>query len=363
MVRKKEEVSTPLLDNILSQASAFQTVVDYQLGPGRDAIERSAGLLRASKHIVLTGMGASLFACTPLRYMLAARGFNASVIEAAELLHFLEPTLNRDTVVVLVSRSGESVEVTKLLDRLKLRNCPTIGVVNVPGSDLAVRADECILLNSPADQLVAVQTYLATLVTLALLGAACLNELETARLPATAAIAQLGLWVPECVAASSNWQSFVDPLAPLYILGRGPGMASVDEGVLLMHEVAKSTACGLSVAQFRHGFVESTDENLRAVIIGTERKTLDIDHQFALDATRMGGSIRWIGPLPSGSPIQPLCEWPKDVPALFAPVFTAVPLQMLAYRTAEARGIVPGVFRWASTVTGSESGFPGLSES
>jgi glutamine---fructose-6-phosphate transaminase (isomerizing) len=362
MAGKKEEVSTPLLENILSQASAFQTVAGYQLGSGRNAIERSAGLLRASKHIILTGMGASLFACTPLRYMLAARGVKISVVEAAELLHFLEPMVDRDTAVVLVSRSGESVEVTKLLDRLKVRNCPVIGVVNVPGSQLAARASECILLNSPADQLVAVQTYLATLVTLALLGTACLNEWDAARLQASSAIARLEAWVLECVAASNTWQNFIDPASPLYVLGRGPGMATVEEGVLLMHEVAKGAASGLSVAQFRHGFVESTDEKFRAVVIGTQSETSGIDHQFALDATRMGGSVRWIGPLPSGSPIQVLCPWPQDVPALFVPVFAAVPLQMLAYRTAEARGIVPGAFRWASTVTGSESGFPGLGE-
>ncbi len=360
MAGKKEEVTTPLLENILAQPQAFAAVARYQLGAGLNAIERASDLLRTGKQIVLTGMGASLFACIPLQYMLAARGISVSVVETAELLYFLEPTLNRDATIVLVSRSGESVELVKLLDALRGRACRTIGVVNVPQSALAVRAGEHILLNSPPDQLVAVQTYIATLVTLILLGAACLDELNLAASELPSALTQLSSWVPECVAASRAWHDFAGLPAPLYLLSRGPGLASAKEGALLMHEVAKSPATADSIAQFRHGFIEAADERFRAVLIGTQPLTAEIDRQFANDLQQMGAAVRWIGPLAPGSPVETLCTWPESVPGRFASVFEAIPLQLLAYRTAEARQIVPGTFRWASTVTASESGFPGL---
>jgi fructoselysine-6-P-deglycase FrlB-like protein len=114
----------------------------------------------------------------------------------------------------------------------------------------------------------------------------------------------------------------------------------------------------MSVAQFRHGFVEAADKNIRLVIIGTQSATWEIDHQFGLDLKRMGAMVNWIGPLPAGSPMETWASWPRTVPKRFASLFEIVPLQMLAYRTAEARGIVPGTFRWASTVTASETGFP-----
>jgi glutamine---fructose-6-phosphate transaminase (isomerizing) len=221
---------------------------------------------------------------------------------------------------------------------------------------------EHLVLNSPADQLVAVQTYIATVVTLLLLAAAYLGELDLAKPDLATTITQLAPWVTECVAASQSWPEFVDLTTPLYLLSRGSGLASVDEGVLLMHEVAKTPATGMSVAQFRHGFVEAADERIRAVVIGTQPATSAIDQQFAVDLTRMGAAVRWIGPLDAGSSLQGLGAWPQSVPARFASVFEAVPLQLLAYRTAESRGLVPGLFRWASTVTGSESGFPGLSD-
>jgi glutamine---fructose-6-phosphate transaminase (isomerizing) len=356
-------VSTPLFENILAQPSALEAVGHYQFGPGLSTLMRVAELLSKSKRIVLTGMGASLFACVPARYALASNGIAVSVVETAELLYFLGSELDHNTAVILVSRSGESVETVKLLDLLTHRNCPTIGVVNVPGSTLSARTTEHILLNSPADQLVAVQTYIATVVVLLLLAAAYLGELDAAKSDLAAVKPQLAPWIEECAATSLAAQEFIELTSPLYILSRGPGLASVEEGVLLMHEIAKTPATGMSVAQFRHGFVEAADERVRAVVIGTQSATAKIDHQFAVDVTKMGAAVRWIGPLHLGSSLRALGTWPKTTQTRFDSLFEAVPLQLLAYRTAESRRLTPGSFRWASTVTGTESGFPGLTGS
>ena len=73
-------------------------------------MEEAAGLLRSSRHIILSGMGASLHACLPLQTYLATKGVSCSVVETSELLHFQSNVLTADTALVLVSRSGESIE-------------------------------------------------------------------------------------------------------------------------------------------------------------------------------------------------------------------------------------------------------------
>jgi glucosamine--fructose-6-phosphate aminotransferase (isomerizing) len=360
---QKRQVSTPLFENILAQPDALQSVLDAHSSEGFSSLTRSAAVLRNSRKIILTGMGASLFACGPLRYLLAKNGASISLVESAELLHFLPAIFDAETSVVLVSRSGESIEVIKLLDILEGRGSQTVGVANVADSTLLSRTTESILLRSPADQLVAVQTYIATAVSLLLLGAAYLGELESAAPELRSAIDLLRTYIPECVEASQHWKDFIGWNSPVYVLGRGPSLASVEEGVLLMHETAKSPAVGMSIAQFRHGPVEAADENMRAVLIGTQSGTASYDRQLAADLMQMGADVRWIGPLDDNSGIKALAPWPAKVPALFQSIFEVTPLQLLAYRTAEARGITPGDFRWAPTITSSESGFPGLKQS
>lgn len=353
-------MSTPLLENILNQAKALQSVSAYQFGEGREALQSAAAILQSRKRILLSGMGASYFGCIPFQYALAGRGFDVTCVETAELLYFRSSSFGKDSAVILVSRSGESIEVTKLLDCFERSRVPVLGVVNVPGSALASHADQCIVLNSPADQLVAIQTYTATLAVLASLDAAVAGELDQAKLELEQTIAILETSLPSWVQSRTQWHSFLDTDAPLYLLGRGPSLGAVSEGVLLMHEVAKSSAIGMSVPQFRHGPVEVVDPHFRAVVIGTHSTTANLDSALANDIVEMGGQVRWLGPSVPGGISPPLCPWPANIPHRFASLAETIPLQILAYTKAELQGIRPGDFRWAPAITSSEAGFPGI---
>jgi glucosamine--fructose-6-phosphate aminotransferase (isomerizing) len=303
-------------------------------------------------------MGASQFACLPFEYLLANRGVKAICTESAELLYFRPLSFSNDSALVLVSRSGESVEVTKLLKSIERSGVLVVGVVNIPGSSLATNSDCSILLNSPADELVAIQTYVATLATLALLDATLAGELNRAKIELEQTIAILQACISDWVESRNYLHAFIQNSTPLYLLSRGPSLGTVAEGVLLMHEVAKSPAIGMSIPQFRHGPVEAVDRDFRAVVIGTQPATADLDAALAHDVVVMGGQVRWLGPRVPGVTAPDLCRWPANVPNRFASIVEIIPLQILAYTRAELRGITPGDFRWAPAVTSSEAGFP-----
>ncbi len=350
-------MTTPLLENILNQATALQQIAGYQFGDGKPSLERAASLIRSKKRILLSGMGASLFAAIPFQYALAEHGFQVAAIETGELLYFLQSAIDADTVVVLVSRSGESVEVTRLLAKIRERAAAVIGVVNVPASTLADQSDEAILIGSPTDQFVAIQTYTGTLAVLALLAAELLGEAGDAHAELLQTADLLSRALPECAAASEHWREFLLVDTPLYLLGRGSSLAAVAEGVLLMHETAKLPAIGMSAAQFRHGPVEVTEAGFRAIVIGTQPPTRELDAALAQDLMQMGGRIRWLGPAVRTGNLALLYPWPDGIPRRFHSIAEIIPLQLAAYRAAELRGIRPGDFRWAPLVTRSEAGF------
>ena len=147
---------------------------------------------------------------------------------------------------------------------------------------------------------------------------------------------------------------------PLYLLGRGPALASVYEGALLLHETAKTAAVGMSSGQFRHGPAEILSSDFRAVVFGSPPITRSLDRTLADDLFSAGAKARWIGPAAeagdSRNHAPSLVPWPEIAPVL-APLFEIVPLQLAAYRLALWRGITPGDFRFVTEVTASESGF------
>ena len=221
---------TSLYQNILDQPKSLERVAGYQLTAGRPALVEAAHLMRGARQVVLTGMGSSFFACFPLRCYLAAHGIPARIVETSELLHFDRKTLHRDSVLVLVSRSGETIEATRLLEFLQEERVPVVGVTNEAGSTLARQAASPILVGSARDELVAAQTYTGTLTALLLLGAAVAGELDE-RAPDLAHVStELARCLERCAPQSELWREFLDTPAPPYLLGRGASLASVLKG-------------------------------------------------------------------------------------------------------------------------------------
>src|SRR5205814_6273936 len=122
------------------------------------------------------------------------------------------------------------------------------------------------------------------------------------------------------------------------------------------HEVAKSPAIGMSAADFRHGPVEVADERFHGIIFGSKGYMAELNAALAENLSGIKGHVRWIGPAMAGHNIVPLCRWPADVLDRFASIVEIIPVQIAAYRLAEARGVVPGEFRHAPAVRLSEIG-------
>jgi len=344
-----------LAQNILFQGQSLSGVLQHQCGDGTAALAHAASLLRSGRRVLITGLGASLFASIPLEYSLCSQGIDAVAVEAGELLHYRHPGF-RDAVAVVVSRSGESIEVARLLDLLKGRQT-IIGVSNEPQSLLARSADVSICIGSLADEMVAIQTYTGTLLTMYLLASVVDDRLEEAKEAVTKWLPAFSQLVEKTISDLHQWDTFLSPNVPVYLLARGPSCASAYEGALLLNEVAKSAAVGMATASFRHGPVEVVDREFRGLVFAPGGNTRELNLALAHDLAQFGGRVRVVGPSldASASAIQ-ICEVP-DVPNALAPLFEIVSVQAAALRMAELRGIRPGSFRYAPQVAADEATF------
>ena len=326
-----------MMRDILDQPASLSGVIEHQYGAGRRALEEAAAALRGASRVVVTGMGASLYSAIPLAYRLRERGVACVTAEAAELLHYT-PEMARGAVVVLVSRSGETVEAVKLLPMLRERGALVIGVTNEGGTTLDREAHIPLHVGSGKDEMVAVQSYTGSAMALALLAAETFQE--DRREEAERAVIDVEAALAAC--REEPWQPLLDGANVIYVLGRGPSTGSALEGALLFHETAKLPAVAMPCGGFRHGPVEVADCQFRAVVFASQARTRELDRSLAEHLTRLGARVRVVaGP----------GDW-------FLPVTEIIPLQFAAYRAAELRGIVPGRFRNTGQVTRSESDFP-----
>lgn len=343
-----------LAHNILAQPDSLASVLQHQCGEGLASLLQAATLLRSGRRVLITGIGASMFASIPLEYFLCSIGIDAVAIEAAELLHYRQKAF-RDAIAVVVSRSGESVEITKLLAALMGRQT-VIGITNEPASALSQNADVNLYVASLPDEMVAIQTYTGTLLTLHLLASAVMNTLDAAKSQIEILQPEFSRLVNASLDRLEGWDTFFEPRSPIYLLARGPSYGSALEGALLFNEIAKVPAVGMPAATFRHGPVELVDHNFRGLIFAPQGCTRDLNTALGRDLARFGGGVRMIGPSRDPSPGLQWCNIPP-VPETLAPLFEIVPVQVAALRMAQLRGIPVGSFRYTPQVATDEASF------
>ena len=232
-------------------------------------------------------MGSSLFAAVPAVAMLNSGGRSAAAIEASELCYY-NRALDRRTLVVVVSRSGETVEVLKLLPLLRQQDIRVIGVTNVAESTLGRAADILLDVRSDPDKLVAIRTYTGAVAALLSVCAQAMgrNPTEATQLPD----------LMREVLASESHANTVPEDAHIYLLGRGASLASVHEGALLFHEASRMPAVGMSSAQFRHGPVEAVTPRMVAFVFASQPETKDLDDRLAADLVALGADARVVSP-------------------------------------------------------------------
>lgn len=352
----------PFLAEIAGQPDALRraaTAVADQTG----ALERlrAEGVAGAGRRPVFTGMGSSYFACYAPVTHLAERGTLAGHVDSAELLHFRRPALGPEMLLAVVSQSGESAEVVRLVDELG----PPAGrpfvasVTNGRDNSLARRADLALDTMAGEEHGPSTMTFAASLVVLSAVARALGGDEAAADVSgrvsdeaerAAGAAQTLLEDAPGRAEAYRRWLGGRNTLATL---GRGAARAAAEMGALGMKEAARFAAESLEAAQFRHGPLELAGPELAVAIVATEEPTRRLDLGLADELVSAGAAVLVVTPDGSG-PDGAETVAVGDLDRLLAPTVGIIPLQLLAWKLAVERGREPGSFTIASKVTTRE---------
>ncbi len=326
--------------------------------------DRLGGLARRPRDgtIVMTGMGSSYDACHVPVTMLAEGGSRVSLVNAAELLHFQSASLDGRTTLVVVSQSGRSIEIVRLLEDLARRpDRPfVVGITNGTDNPLAAGADVAFD-TAVGDELgPSTMTFAGSLVALdaiarvLALPTADVDEVVRAvgaDVDGAAAAAEAMLAERATVTAIMVRWSTARP--HLVVLGRGTARATADMAALTIKEVAGASAEALVAADFRHGPLELVDASLAVAFVTLESATDEIDRSFAAELSTGPASVVVVGREPGSVGAAPsIAVGPVARP--LAPAVAMIPFQLLARELAIGRGRRPGEFSRASKVTTRE---------
>jgi glucosamine--fructose-6-phosphate aminotransferase (isomerizing) len=343
-------VEGPYLRDILDQPRALEGTL--QRLETSAALEDLARRLRERepKRVVLTGMGSSHFGLVPLHLRLVEAGLLPLTVESSELVHYQRRLLDDGTLLVLVSQSGRSAEILRLLEAVRGRDVATLAVTNTIDSPLAREAGAVVLTHAGEEATVACKTYLAAQVALAWLGEVLAGGDRDAARDALAST------IPGVAAYLASWRAHVEWLAgrlggvrSVYYTGRGASLAAAASAGLVTKEATHRPAEGMSGAAFRHGPMEMLDAGVFLLAFAGAARTRGLDEALVADARAAGARAL----LAAEDAPEPALRLPA-VPDLARPVVELLPVEMVTLALSALDGREAGRFERATKVTATE---------
>jgi glutamine---fructose-6-phosphate transaminase (isomerizing) len=307
--------------------------------------------------VVFTGMGSSLFAAYPAQAFLTSVGIRALVWETAELLHHHLRILGPDTLLLVVSQSGETVEIARLLDRLPARS-GLVAVSNVEVSALARRATLLLPLMAGRQSAVSTKTYMCAAAVLMYVAFAIARKSERALGSA------LGRAIEAQERVLERRDLLIPPLVEFFdhpgyaaLMARGADLSSAYQGALMLKEVPRVAAEAISAAQFRHGPMEILHLSHRYIVFArrTQRgQTGELLLKLAKDIHTHGGRVILLTDMPSAQLPNMHLVAVESAPLGLGTLIDSLYLQLLAHDLAVRAGLEPGKFRICADVTRAE---------
>ena len=305
--------------------------------------------LSTVKRVTIVACGTSFYAGLVAKYWFESFARVPVDIDVASEFRYRDPVFEEGGLALFISQSGETADTLAALRHAKAEGQTIAAVVNVPTSTMAREAD--LLLPTHAGPEIGVASTKAFSCQLAVLAALAAHlavvkgkmsreeEVTVVKhlIEAPAAL-NAALAYDDAIAAMAH---LIAPARDVLYLGRGPDYPLALEGALKLKEISYIHAEGYAAGEMKHGPIALIDENVPVIVIAPSGPLFEKTVSNMQETQARGGKIVLIsdaeGLAEAGDGCLATIEMPKVHP-LIAPLVYAVPVQLLAYHVAVAKG-------------------------
>ncbi|WP_156276173.1 glutamine--fructose-6-phosphate transaminase (isomerizing) [Neomoorella glycerini] len=266
--------------------------------------------------------------------------------DVASEFRYRESVLNERTLGLVISQSGETADTLASLREARKAGAQILAITNVVGSSVAREADHIIYTwAGPEIAVASTKAYLTQVAALFLL-ALYLGERRgvAPRAPGLArGLKELPGRVEEVLKLEPRIRELAGRMAAhehAFFIGRGLDYPVSLEGALKLKEISYLHAEAYAAGELKHGTLALIEEGTPVVALATQAELLE---KMLSNIKEVKARGAWVLALTQEGNTAVAAEadavlYLPPVPSILAPVVTVVPLQLLAYYTAVARG-------------------------
>jgi glucosamine--fructose-6-phosphate aminotransferase (isomerizing) len=328
--------------------NALRGRLDFEGATARfGGLNMTAAELRSIERIVIAASGTSWHAALVGEYLIEEFAHLPVEVEYAHEFCYRNAPLDRDTVLLVISQSGETADTLAALREAKRRGHKALAVINVVGSTIARESDGGIYMHAgPEIGVASTKAFVSTLTVLSLLAV----HLGRMRMLSAGRATEILRALEAAPAQISSLLAQNDALKKLalkysqaddfFFLARGYNYPIALEGALKLKEISYIHAEGYSAAEMKHGPIALIDQKTPTVFLVPQDSMYDKTMaNLAMIRARKGPiiAIATEGDKQIASVADDVIYLPKALEPIY-PLLATVPLQLFAYHIAVARG-------------------------
>lgn len=345
-----------MLKEIAEQPQAVADTLLGRLGDDGelllDEVRLSDQELRDIDKIFVVSCGTSYHAGLIAKYAIEHWTRIPVEVEVASEFRYRDPVLDRSTLVVVISQSGETMDTLMALRHARDQKARVLAICNVNGSTIPRESDAVLYTHAgPEIAVASTKSFLAQIVACYLVGLFLAQVRGIKYTDEVAAIVHELQKLPEAVGQVLTQMEPVRELGrsladsdTILFLGRHVGFPVALEGALKLKELAYIHAEGFAAGELKHGPIAVIDQGTPVVVIAPSPRGRSLLHGKVvsnIQEIRARGARTIVIAEEGDQEVVPYADHLIRVPrtpTLLAPVVTTVPLQILACEIADTRG-------------------------
>lgn len=304
--------------------------------------------LKGVNHIQIVACGTSFYSGMYAEYVFEKLAGVSTEIDIASEYRYRNPILDKNTLVIFISQSGETADTLAALRLAKSKGARTLSICNTYRSSIDRESEFSIYMNSgPEIGVASTKAFTSTLVIMATLGLALAKAKDLLSEEDEIKWLQSLLSLPMKMENVLAYDKFFTKVSHtlknkkgfLY-MGRGTHYPIAMEGALKLKELAYKHAEGYAAGEMKHGPLALIDEDMMIIMLCPEDDLYEKTMSNLEEVKARKGRIIGIGSF-GDTKLEGLCEHFLSLPAadwITYPVLETLPLQLLAYHVADSMG-------------------------
>ena len=300
-----------------------------------------ADLIKKSSSLFFVACGTAGHSCLAGQYLFSSIGKQTNFSPASEFKNFL-PTLDKKTLLIAVSQSGETIDTIEAVKKAKEKGIKIVSLVNVMGSTLTRISDYVLMINAgPEKCVLATKSYLSQLSLIILLfysifGQHKKGEKELKKIS----------WQINQLLESKLFISKIKKLArklsltkDIYVIGRSYNYPTTLETALKIKEGCYIHTEAFAGGELKHGVIALIEKGTPCIIHISKGEEMDNTLINAMELKSRGAYIIGVG-YDNQKDFDFFIEVP-EVEEFLAPLVNIIPIHLLSYYIALEKGIDP----------------------